>query len=119
MLALGKLVKETEAQIQKSIIDYIKIQYKNAIIFHIPNSGKRSFATARFFKDQGLMVGCPDLAICWSPGRFGMLEVKSPTGRLSSHQRAAIERLRAIKIPVEIVHSLDDAIQYLKLWGVK
>lgn len=115
---LNLINKASEAQIQKTIVDYISLKHKDLLIFHVPNAGKRSFQTGIFLKRQGLLKGIPDVCILWK-GRCGFLEIKTPTGRLSSHQRAILDRMTALHIPNAVVRSLDEAIEVLHNWGIK
>lgn len=117
--ALLKAISPSESQIQKLIIDYIRHQHQHAFVCSIPNAAKRSFATAAFFKSQGLVSGVADLLIAWKGGRVAFMEVKTPTGRLSNPQKVFADKMQFLSIPIAVVHSLEEAQTVLKLWGVR
>ena len=56
---------------------------------------------------QASKAGAPDLIVAWS-GQVHLLEVKSPTGRLSKEQR---EFHAMWKAPIHIVRSVDEALR--------
>jgi hypothetical protein len=52
-----------EAQIQIALVNYIKLKYKNAIVHHLANEGKRSPTEGFVLKLMGMTAGMPDLMI--------------------------------------------------------
>lgn len=51
----------------------------------------------------------PDRLILTTDGRYLLLELKKPGGRLSYHQEEWIRRLKDADHPVDVAYSLDDA----------
>jgi hypothetical protein len=82
--------RRLEQQIQKAIMDHVAVRAApNSMIWHTPNGGLRSKVEARIMAGLGVKRGLPDL-FGLKAGKLIAIELKSPTGRLSKHQRAAI-----------------------------
>lgn len=92
-----------------------------ALLFHVPNGGKRHPATAARLKAQGVKPGVPD--ICLPVARHGyhglFIEMKRRKGgQLSDHQKAWIEALREQGYMVAVCKGADEAIEVLS-WYVR
>jgi hypothetical protein len=73
-----------------------------------------------FWKEHGGMygtAGLPDL-ICCIKGRFVAFEVKTPAGRLSGPQEAAVGKIRAAGGTARVVRSVADVKAALKESGL-
>lgn len=106
----------TEFEIQKSIVRYLEL--RKILYFAIPNGELRSKATGAKLKRMGVKAGVPDLFIC-HPSRdsYGLfLEIKSSSGRLSQQQTVWFDELEARNYRVEIVRSLDEAIEIVRAY---
>ena len=59
-----------------------------ALLYHVPNGGRRDAATARALKRQGVKAGVPDLVLPVPRGVFHGLyiELKAPGGKLEETQ---------------------------------
>lgn len=68
-------------------------------------------------KSMGLVAGVPDWVLVYR-GRVYFIELKTLTGRLSSAQKATIERLRAVDAEVFIARELDDIQHILDIWEI-
>lgn len=69
--------------------DYNKGKYPElALLYHVPNGGKRDKTTATALKRQGVKAGVPDLALPVARAGFHGLyiELKTPGGRLEQSQ---------------------------------
>ena len=69
--------------------DYNRNRYPElALLYHVPNGGKRDAATARALKRQGVKAGIPDLVLPVSRcGYHGLyVELKAPGGTLEQSQ---------------------------------
>ena len=87
-------------------MSYLRIKHPDALVFAIPNGGKRHPSVAAKLKMEGVLAGVPDL---WIEGSF--LEIKTEKGRLSPAQKDIIKRLRDRGITVEVAYGLNDAIK--------
>ena len=85
-------------------------------IVHIPNEGKRSYATASVLKAMGLRAGFPDLFIPKASGSYhGMfIEMKSKDGRVSEQQSFWLSRLSINGYAVKVARSSAEAIKAIK-----
>jgi hypothetical protein len=98
-----------EAEIQKSILDWLATQ---------PFMSWRSNAGALFLRGRHVNlgpIGCADISIVYAPtGRFIGLEVKSSGGRQRNEQRAYQIELEASGGLYFIVRSLEQAKRVLR-----
>lgn len=105
----------TEAQVQRSIIDALRL--RGIYCAHVPNAGKRSNRAGKRLKGEGMRKGFPDL-VCYGPGgRHALLEVKRPgysPSDVSDDQLDVHARLRGLCATVAIVTSIDDALAALR-----
>ena len=69
-------------------------------------------------KAMGVKSGAPDLVILIPPSTAAFIEIKSPSGRLSTAQIATAQILMGAGFQFETVRSLDDMTSRLKTWGV-
>ena len=101
-----------EAQIQKSICDYLTLQEKlGRLIFCKTSVGSLKLATGRYFKTG--KVGWPDITVL-KGGKFYGLEVKTAKGIQSDAQKAMsflIERQYGV---YAVVRNLDDVMRVLR-----
>lgn len=93
----------------------VTVKYCDTIhlpIIHIPNEGKRSYATASVLKAMGLRKGFPDLFIPQAHGKYhGMfLEMKSKNGKISPEQSEWLSRLSLSGYAVKVAYSSTEAI---------
>ena len=63
-----KMQMPTESQAQQSLVKWARLM--KIPIIHIPNEGKRSFATAKWLKDMGMYLGCADLFVARPCGAY-------------------------------------------------
>lgn len=93
----------TETEIQKAIIDYLKMRgYK---VFRM-NAGRASF------KAQSLPKGTPDL-LAISKYKTIWIEVKTSTGKLSKNQIEMILFLQNCNHKVIVARSIDDLTYFV------
>ena len=105
-------LKPTEHQIQKGIMDYLKM--RNILCWR-NNTGAMTiidkYGRRRYFRTG--IKGLPDI-FCLLPDIILMLEVKNATGRLSSDQRAFFKIARELGHSCEVCRSVDDVEEILK-----
>jgi len=77
----------TEAQIQKTILQYLKAHPKVAFAIRV-NSGAfiESYGGHERYIQANSMKGCSDILLMLKGGRFGAIEVKSLKGRVTPDQ---------------------------------
>jgi hypothetical protein len=109
-----KAPKASEAQIQRAIIDALRLRRVTAV--HVPNAGKRSAIAGRRLKGEGMRPGFPDLA-CYGFARHALIEVKSDAGRLSEAQENMHAILRERGAVVIVARSVDEAMDGLREAG--
>ena len=112
-----------ERAIQRSIIAALRKIGIRCI--HIPNGG--SLTGSEYQRQRqgiarrmdGVVTGFPDLLLIrpGKPAQYGLLEVKRPGGTASIAQSTCIATMRADGCCVEVVTSLDQALDALRKWG--
>lgn len=82
-----------------------------ALLFHVPNEGKRSYVVGKQLRAMGLKRGVPDVFLPVARGRYHGLaiEMKSLKGRPTGEQLVWIDRLRAVGWRAEICHGWQEA----------
>lgn len=75
-----------------------------ALLFHVPNGGKRNAAEAAHLKRQGVRAGVPDLCLPVARGGYHglFIELKAEGGRPSAAQKEWLGRLRVQGYKAEI-----------------
>lgn len=106
-----------EDQIQRAVVDWIRLACPTAIVFHVPNGGFRTRAEAGRFKSLGVLAGVPDLIIMW-PGVVAALELKTPANRPTAEQAEFGRRMTGMGHHWGWASSVDDALALLRVWGI-
>ena len=91
-----------------------------ALMYHIPNGGKRGKAEAARFKVQGVKAGVPDICLPVARGKYHGLYIELKRvkgGRVSAAQEEYISALRKQGYRVEVCfgmeHARDVIVEYL------
>jgi hypothetical protein len=113
-----KAPAESEASIQRGIVDYVQAVAPQCLIFAVPNASRRTKGGRASNGVAGLTAGIPDLCIIAPGGVAYFMEVKTPKGRLSDAQFTILNRLTGLHSEWQIVHSIDDARYALKCWNI-
>jgi hypothetical protein len=121
----------SEASIQKSIVQALRIALPHGWIVQATANKPRSMISGAIEKAMGTVSGWPDLALygsiemecdgCAREGArpfAGFMEVKTKAGRLSESQRACHDRLLDCGFRVAVVRSVDDALAAAHSWGL-
>ncbi len=108
-------MKNLESQLQQNCITWFRLQYKEpyALIFAIPNGGKRSIITATIQKKEGVLSGIPDIAII-SNGKIFFIEMKFGKNKLSENQKKIHDILKLNEIKVFTCYSFDEFRNIIK-----
>jgi RecB family endonuclease NucS len=99
----------TEQQIQKAIIDYLKL--KKYVVFKHRNVGIFKKETQQYIPLAFGEKGITDIIACDTRGRFWGIEVKRKGGRVSPEQTDFIARIRKNGGIAFIAYSIDDVIR--------
>lgn len=86
----------SEDQEQSWLVAWYRLQYKNSLMFAIPNGGHRHKSTGMLLKATGVVAGVPDLFIPEPRGVYHGLFIemkKAKGGRLSPEQRVWLASL--------------------------
>lgn len=81
-----------------------------------PNQGLRSYGAAKYFKDEGMSKGFPDLSLLVPKGKYHglFIEMKRKGGRLTPEQGDWLRNLASYGYAVDICFSSDEAIRRLE-----
>ena len=108
----------TELALQKFAATLLRLNAAPDVIwFHPPNGEARSARTGGKLKAMGVKPGVPDLVIVCPGGRVRFLELKSPKGSLSMHQRAFRTFCEFNGAPYEVATTPDEVMSILQSWG--
>lgn len=116
--ARALLSPQTEEQIQRQLLGWLKSVCPNAIVFAVPNGEHRNKITAAKLKGQGVLPGAPDLVIAHD-GVIAFVEVKRPKGRQSPAQIAFQDRCSEQRLPYGVVRGKGDLKQFLDDIGIR
>ena len=115
----------TEAQEQKALFEWAGFESGRypelALLYHIPNEARRSYALGREMKAQGLKSGVPDICLPVPRGDYGALYIelkRRKDGRLSDNQRGWLNGLNRAGNMAVVCKGWEEArdtiIKYLK-----
>lgn len=117
---LSKMPAPYETNLQQSVASYVRAYLKPGwLATAFPAGGKRSIATAKRLKDEGLEPGWPDYQFVGPDSRYYGLELKRKgTGRLSDDQKAfkAECEARDPPTPYAVAFDLHQALEILVSW---
>lgn len=112
---------KTELGEQQAVMEWAKLSTgrypKLALLYHIPNEGKRSFVNGAALKKAGLSAGVPDLCLAHPSGAYHALYIemkKDRHSRTTQKQDEWIEVLNAAGNFAVVCYSADEAIATLK-----
>jgi hypothetical protein len=111
-----------EDSIQIACVTWFSLQYRelSRLLHHSPNGGKRNAREAKRFKDMGTRPGFPDLVLLYPASGYSLLaiEMKSPSGTQSEHQKEYQRLMEATGAKYVVCRSFDafrkEIREYLK-----
>lgn len=107
-----------EDKLQRAIVEYLDWSLPDdAVVFAVPNGGKRHAREAARMKGLGVKAGIPDLCIVWR-GKALFIEVKAIRGVLAQEQRAMIHKLEYCGSLVWVARSVEQVELVLRDAGV-
>ena len=94
-------------------------QFRDLILFAIPNGGKRGIKTASKLKLEGVLSGTPDIQILLPNGKSVFIEMKKEKGgKLSPAQIDFIDKSQSLGHTVIVANGCNEAskkfIEFLK-----
>lgn len=113
--------RQLEASLQASLVDYHQraVPEEFAILFAVPNGGKRNKTEAARLKRQGVLAGVSDLILV-SLGRVDFIEVKLERSLIQDRETRQSDSQKDFQAKVEslghhywIVRSLEDYARLL------
>jgi hypothetical protein len=107
-----------EKTIHVSVYEWLCLVLPGALIWHVPNGGKREPREAAKLKKMGVVPGATDLMILAAGYPLLCLEIKTQAGRLTADQHDFHLRVRKNGGKVSTVRGIDEARAALKSWGV-
>lgn len=96
---------KTEAQLQASIVEYIRTNYPQVLVFSVPNEA--TYRRRNYFHSLGMLSGVSDLILVFLNGIL-FIECKAPKGRQSVEQINFQKRIEAIGFKYYIIRDLDE-----------
>lgn len=110
----------SEAQLHRSVVEWLELVRPACAWFHVPNGGWRHKAIAGAFKAFGVKAGVPDLVfILPAQGRAAFIELKAEGGRLSAVQVEWRDRLLGLGALWETACTVEGVRSVLDGWGVR
>lgn len=105
-----------EDDLQVTCVTWFRLQYPKAMIFAIPNGGRRSPREAQRLKNQGVLAGVPDLFVpVPSRGYHGLfIELKVGANKPTRAQAMVIGSLMANEYAAQIARTIDEFQQVVK-----
>jgi hypothetical protein len=105
-----------ESKLQSSCVKYFRLNYRDLLLYSIPNGGLRDKRNAAILKREGVMPGVPDLFLAHpSNGYHGLyIELKTGKNKLSHHQEKIIQKLEKENYKVAVCYSLDEFISAIR-----
>lgn len=107
----------TESAVQRALLDWFAWVLPDAVVFAVPNGGKRDKVTAAKMKREGVLPGAPDLIVVWR-GIVFFVEVKKHDGRLSEAQKTFRDAVEAQGLHYIVVRNTDELNVALRDRGV-
>jgi hypothetical protein len=86
-----------------------------AMIFAVPNAGKRSIGAARYYLMEGLKSGVPDLLLCWSikPCHGLAIEMKDGDNKVTPNQKKWLHNFVSAGWKIAVCYSADEAVEVI------
>lgn len=107
-----------EDTIHAAIVQFLRVTMPDCLVLHPANGGARDKREAAKLKWLGVLPGIPDIIILRPGGRFCLMEVKGPKGRLSPDQDAVRWHCERFEMPWACVRSIDEARAALADWNL-
>lgn len=101
-----------ESQIQKQIVNAVRLLYPKSLLFSVPNEARRSKATGGILKASGMVSGVSDL-IFIHKGNVVFFEVKTETGKQAESQKLFEENITKQGFKYFVVRSANETLNII------
>ena len=108
--------RQTEAELQKMVVVYLRAQHPKLLFWHTPNTINANAAWHAKQKAMGKLAGVPDIAMVLPGGRAAFIELKIKGGRLSEDQKDFCRRCVMSDANWECCYSLDGVRETVSRW---
>lgn len=113
-------MKQEEHNMQAACVRWFRLQYSclSALLFAVPNGGRRDRVTGAKLKAEGALAGVADiLLLCPSSRYHGLcIEFKTLTGRQSEAQKTFQHKVEGAGYAYCVVRSVDDFINVVEAY---
>lgn len=99
-----------EAELQKSIVNYIHQNYPQLLVFSVPNES--TYRRRNYFHQLGMLSGVSDLILVFL-NTVLFIECKAPRGRQSIEQINFQKRVEALGFKYYIIRDLEELKELL------
>jgi len=103
-------MKVTEISVQQRGVNALRRKYPTALVFHIPNGGRRNKREAVALKRMGVLAGVSDVFFIYN-GALIALEFKAGAGKESGEQQAFGKAIKRHGFHYFAVRSATEALQ--------
>lgn len=97
---------KSEAELQKSIVEYLNKNYPQVLVFSVPNEA--TYRRRNYFHKLGMLSGVSDLILVFL-NTVIFIECKSPKGRQSVEQNNFQKRVEALGFKYYIIRDLEES----------
>lgn len=94
-----------EAELQKSIVEYLNKNYPQVLVFSVPNEA--TYRRRNYFHKLGMLSGVSDLILVFLNGVI-FIECKAPKGKQSIEQTNFQKRVEALGFKYFIIKDLEE-----------
>ncbi len=99
--------KDDEHKIQTGCVNWFRYIYDDAIIYAVPNGGRRNRETGSRLKAEGVLAGVADLTILSTAGTI-FIEMKTENGHQSAAQKEFQTKVEAMGYHYHVCKSFDE-----------
>lgn len=96
---------KTEADLQAEIVNYIRTNYPQVLVFSVPNEA--TYRRRNYFIKLGMLSGVSDLILVFLNGVI-FIECKAPRGKQSVEQINFQKRIEALGFKYYIIRDLEE-----------
>lgn len=96
---------KSEAELQKSIVEYLNKNYPQVLVFSVPNEA--TYRRRNYFHKLGMLSGVSDLILVFL-NTVLFVECKAPRGRQSVEQINFQKRIESLGFKYYIIRDLEE-----------
>lgn len=84
---INRSKRQPESRLQESCVNWFRYQYRGAVLFAIPNGGRRDAREAAHMKRTGVLAGVPDLCLAVSRNHYAGMFIEMKAGKNTETDR--------------------------------